>query len=636
MLGVMRLPARLWLTAAVAAITIVACLALAPAPAQANGCITNTTGVSDGTAAHPFLIANVENLECMRDNAAYLAAGLYFKQTADIELSAEPVWSRPIGGYFSSVGGTIEFAGNYEGNGKKITGLQVALTNQAFAGLFGSVDGATISNLELANETISITQSSSFNFVGGLIGLAINGTVITNVHTSGTVTGQLAGGIVGEADNGTQISSSSSSVAIIGNDYCAGGLVGCGDHLSITDSSASGSVIGDVYVGGLIGLVQNSSSISRSYATGAVTGRPAHDGYSGPSGYVGGLAGQMSSALNSPTVISDSFATGDVTATDPVAPSNPALCGSCAGGLVGVTTVDTSGTPVATNTITNSYASGTVTSGIAAGGLVGKNMSAAAGGEPVIRSSYSRSAVRGPDSSVGGVLGAIVAGTPAITASFWNPTDADNTHVNSFGTQSTQAAMKTVAPYLAASWDIADISPTTKIWASCSARNDGYPFLQWYGTLRGWTCSAPTPPEPTPPGPTPPGPAPPGPTPPGPKPPGPMPSNAFLLTPSGSSSSSLRSVITTSGAGAASQRGSFSSSPGSPNAKRLTACKGSKKITKAGRYTLSCKLTSAVRSARRKNSIRVTLRTTFTPTGGTARTITRVVTLKKTSSGVTG
>jgi hypothetical protein len=47
-------------------------------------------------------------------------------------------------------------------------------------------------------------------------------------------------------------------------------------------------------------------------------------------------------------------------------------------------------------------------------------------------------------------------------------------------------------------------------------------------------------------------------------------------------------------------------------------------------------LTSAVRSARRRGAVRVLLRTTFTPTGGAARTITRLVTLKKTSSGVTG
>ena len=135
------------------------------------------------------------------------------------------------------------------------------------------------------------------------------------------------------------------------------------------------------------------------------------------------------------------------------------------------------------------------------------------------------------------------------------------------------------------------------------------------------------PPSPTP---TPPGP---GPTPPGPTP---KPSNAFVLTPSGSSTSSLQSVITTNGPGVALQQGSFSSLATARSAKRLTACSDSKKITKAGRYKLGCTLTSAVRSARRRGSVRVLLRTTFTPTGGAARTITRVVTLKKTSSGVTG
>ena len=75
---------------------------------------------------------------------------------------------------------------------------------------------------------------------------------------------------------------------------------------------------------------------------------------------------------------------------------------------------------------------------------------------------------------------------------------------------------------------------------------------------------------------------------------------------------------------------------GARSAKALTACTSSRKLAKAGRYTLGCKLTSAVRSARRRGSVRVLLRTTFTPTGGAARTITRVVTLKKTSSGVTG
>ena len=80
----------------------------------------------------------------------------------------------------------------------------------------------------------------------------------------------------------------------------------------------------------------------------------------------------------------------------------------------------------------------------------------------------------------------------------------------------------------------------------------------------------------------------------------------------------------------------MAASSGARSSKRVTACKASKKITKAGRYKVNCTLTSAARSARRRGPIRVTLTTTFTPTGGTARSVTRTITLKKTSSGVTG
>ena len=99
------------------------------------------------------------------------------------------------------------------------------------------------------------------------------------------------------------------------------------------------------------------------------------------------------------------------------------------------------------------------------------------------------------------------------------------------------------------------------------------------------------------------------------------------------SSTLLQSALVVSDPGAAKQSGAFIYAP---SGKRLTACSGSKKLTKAGRYTIDCTLTSAARSARRRGAIRVTLTTTFTPTGGTARSVTRTITLKKTSSGVTG
>ena len=95
-------------------------------------------------------------------------------------------------------------------------------------------------------------------------------------------------------------------------------------------------------------------------------------------------------------------------------------------------------------------------------------------------------------------------------------------------------------------------------------------------------------------------------------------------------------MITVPGAGRVVQRGTFWSSSSARKAGTRLACTESRKLTKAGRYRVGCTLTSAARSARSHRSIRVTLRTTFTPTGGSASTITRKVTLKKTRGGVTG
>ena len=98
----------------------------------------------------------------------------------------------------------------------------------------------------------------------------------------------------------------------------------------------------------------------------------------------------------------------------------------------------------------------------------------------------------------------------------------------------------------------------------------------------------------------------------------------------------LQSSITVSGPGTATQQASFTAPSGARSSKTVKACSGSRKVTKAGRYRIDCKLTPAARSARRRGSLRMTLITTFAPTGGTARSITRTITLKKTSSGVTG
>jgi hypothetical protein len=61
----------------------------------------------------------------------------------------------------------------------------------------------------------------------------------------------------------------------------------------------------------------------------------------------------------------------------------------------------------------------------------------------------------------------------------------------------------------------------------------------------------------------------------------------------------------------------------------LRVCKASRDIKKAGTYTITCRLTAAGRRALVRKSLRITLRTTFTPTGGKAETTSRAVTVPR-------
>ncbi|MFM9127806.1 MAG: hypothetical protein ACKOTA_09680 [Solirubrobacterales bacterium] len=602
-----------------------ALLAFGSSPAAANGCITPAAG----TAGDPYLINNLNNLLCLRNNTSYWTGGKHFKQTADIDLSGQAVWISTIGT------NAIPVTGTYDGDGHEITGLQVDLTGAhgappatSNAGLFGKTNGATLTDLKIHDAAISLTPSGSYYAAGILAGEA-RATTITDVHTSGTVAGQGSGGLAGDGNFGTRIDASSSSASITGNDWCAGGLVGCGaNDLTISDSHASGEVTGDIFVGGLVGGFWQTGLIERSYATGEVTGRPAAPGTNGCcSGYVGGLVGLVASEPAGRVAIAESFATGAVTQEDSVAPTDTNLCGGCVGGLVGVLHSEPSSPE---NTIADSYASGTVTAGIAGGGLVGT----ANAGNPQITRSYSRSALRGAGTAqFGGLVGKVSSGTPSVTASFWNATDADHATSGSLGTQSTQAAMRTPAPFSSAGWDITDTLPTTSSWASWAAHNDGYPFLGWYAVAQGWTCAAAPPPPVTAPE-DPPGAVPDDPT------PAPLPdksgsgSNSFTARASKVSGSTIRTRITVPGPGRLSQRGTRSR--GSGAAASVSVCRTSRVAGNAGTYTLTCAANRTTRSARRRGAVRVTLRTSFVPTGGTARTTSRTVTLSSRNPSFTG
>ncbi len=106
--------------------------------------------------------------------------------------------------------------------------------------------------------------------------------------------------------------------------------------------------------------------------------------------------------------------------------------------------------------------------------------------------------------------------------------------------------------------------------------------------------------------------------------PPPKPSNVFPTPKVKAGASALSSRVHVPGPGTITQRVTRSSNL----AAVLTVCKTSGKATKAGWVKLTCKLNAATRKALRQRSLRVSVKTTFTPTGGLPASKTQAVTLK--------
>jgi filamentous hemagglutinin family protein len=290
------------------------------------------------------------------------------------------------------------FTGTFDGLGYAITGLSIHRANHV--GLFGYAgNGSILRNLSLLGGVMA-----GSDYVGGLVGQNIGGT-ITHVYTTNAVTGSnYVGGLVGSSQ-GT-ITDAHATGAVTG-DYFVGGLLGQDIGGTIIGAYATGAVTGNRYVGGLVGE-DDGGTITNVYATNVVSG----------SYFVGGLIGSDNST------ITDAYATGAVTGSDYV------------GGLVGkddggtITNVHATGAVIGTNnyvgglvglnnsTIDNAYATGAVTGNDRVGGLVGSNNS-------TITHAHTTGTVNG-NSMVGGLVGS---NSGTITHAFATGAITGTTHV---------------------------------------------------------------------------------------------------------------------------------------------------------------------------------------------------------------
>jgi len=198
---------------------------------------------------------------------------LKFRLTSDLDLGGDPDFYIPY------------LAGEFDGNGHKISSLSLNFNFVSDVGLFGHLaPGGKVNQVGV--ESVNITGGEN---VGGLVGYSWNGTV-SNSYATGSVTGdKYVGGLVGYHDCGT-VSNSCSTGSVSSGGSFVGGLMGKTWKGTVSNSYATGNVTsGGSFVGGLVG--DNSATVSNSYSTGSVTGL-SHVG-----GLVGGNYGTVSNSF---------------------------------------------------------------------------------------------------------------------------------------------------------------------------------------------------------------------------------------------------------------------------------------------------------------------------------------------------
>jgi hypothetical protein len=294
-------------------------------------------------------------------------------------------------------------------------------------GLFGYINNATLRNIRLASGTVNGT-----NYVGGICGVAVGNTFITNTHSSVVVTGSIQiGGICGYANGIVTITSCRNT----------GNVKGTGGSTSILSS-----------IGGIIGQSDGPiSKIKDCDNRGEVEG---YHAIGGIMGYSYSLTIEITACRNSGSIKNTGF--------------------EAAGGIVGANNTDK------TLTVTACYNIGTVNHGGGdnryTGGVIGYNNRGA-----TLIACYNTGTVTGSNANlVGLICGNNVA---TIASSYWTKGSSTATKGVANGTDTTKEFSATAWPTSSESgWGIGNDSGANRYWKSLGGWNGGapeYPRLWW-------------------------------------------------------------------------------------------------------------------------------------------------------------
>ena len=181
-------------------------------------------------------------------------SGKTVELAADIDLTGY-VWT--------PIGSGKHFAGTFNGNNHKVTGMSVFAAGIGYAGPFGYVSGGTVQNVHVVGKVTAMDVGC----VGGIVGQVGANSVVQNCLSEVTVTATgkstAVGGVVGTSV-GT-INLCWNKEAVTGGNANVGGIVGSG---SAKNCANFGTVKGTSNAGGIAGT----GSVENSYNLGDVTG----------------------------------------------------------------------------------------------------------------------------------------------------------------------------------------------------------------------------------------------------------------------------------------------------------------------------------------------------------------------------
>lgn len=189
-----------------------------------------------GTKAEPYVISTAAQLDTLsaRVAAGEDFSGKYFVLSSDITVS----------GSFAPIGNKDNaFSGNFNGNGKTVSGLNV---QSDYAGLFGNCKDAAI-----ASVTVKGTLFAT-DYAGAIVAYAENTVIEDCVCSAGVYADNFIGGIAGYIKSGKIVNCETTQATVGGYVDSCGGIAGF-SGADIEGCKNNSFVYGEKNVGGIVG-----------------------------------------------------------------------------------------------------------------------------------------------------------------------------------------------------------------------------------------------------------------------------------------------------------------------------------------------------------------------------------------------